>query len=393
MSETIRDAVGTARRAELDRLGLMDSPSTERLDRFTRMAREIFRVQDAQISLLDDTRLFVKSHVGAVARQGVEAPISAAFCSETIRADRTFVVEDSTTEASRSAYPAVHVDPGFPFYAGHPLTTGGQRIGALCIFDDKPRRLSSGEMQMLAELAQLVETELDAVVEVERASVVQRALLPRSVPDIAGYDLAGDCLATRGVSGDFYDWYPVENGLTLTLADVMGKGSGAAIIAATIRATLRAGARSADPVDAVESASDALVDDLDGAATFATLFHARLETASGELRFVDAGHGLTIIVREDGTSERLASDDLPLGIGVGARRTAATAVLGAGDALVSVSDGVLDLYDGALTTLDEVEAIVRRSVDSGAIVSALIDLARAADAPDDVTVLALRRTA
>ncbi|PPF10036.1 MULTISPECIES: PP2C family protein-serine/threonine phosphatase [unclassified Rathayibacter] len=67
---------------------------------------------------------------------------------------------------------------------------------------------------------------------------VQRRLEPRSVPDLPGYDVAGACVQSGTVSGDFFDWRCTPDGLAVTVADVMGKGVGAAMIAATVRAAL-----------------------------------------------------------------------------------------------------------------------------------------------------------
>jgi serine phosphatase RsbU (regulator of sigma subunit) len=97
-----------------------------------------------------------------------------------------------------------------------------------------------------------------------------------------------------------------------------------------------------------------------------------------------------VLVRADGTSERLPSTGLPLGAGWGNSWDEGTVRMRPGDALVSVSDGVLDAFDGTLESLDAVEALVRGAGDSAGIVRAISD-AVAGQAPDDVSVLALRR--
>lgn len=270
-------AEDAARREQLDRLALLDTPPAERFDRVTRMARQMFGVRNAQVTLLDDTRQFIKSHAGLSDLQGGSAPLADAICTETIREDRTFVVEDARADPRFASIGPVVGDPHIRFYAGHPISAGGHRIGALCIFDDSPRAMTAAEEQMLGELAILVQSELDTAGDMDRASQVQRSLLPRAAPVLPGWDLAGESRAANGISGDFYDWYPTDDGLVVSLVDVMGKGSGAAIVAATVRAVLRVGAEDSDIASVVASASDALSDDLGEAATFATLFHGRLD--------------------------------------------------------------------------------------------------------------------
>lgn len=226
--------------------------------------------------------------------------------------------------------------------------------------------------------------------ELGRAAEVQRGLLPRRSIDLPGYEIAGGCTPAHAVGGDFYDWYPVSKGAVITLADVMGKGIGAAIIAATVRAVLRSGSANEDISEAVTAADAALDSDLRQAGAFVTLVTGRLDLEQNVFRYVDAGHGLSVVTRADGGVKRLATTSLPLGLGLDESWRVHTVTLGPGDTLVSVSDGVLDLFDGSLASLDEVEKIARSSASAQEIVDSVLLLA-SDSAPDDVTVVALRR--
>ena len=228
--------------------------------------------------------------------------------------------------------------------------------------------------------------------DLDRATKVQRGLLPKAFVNLPGFEAAGGCLPTQAVGGDFYDWYPVVGGAIFTLADVMGKGVGAAIIAATVRAVLRADSKHLQISGALKETAEILKDDLEVAGTFVTLFHARLDTDTGLLTYIDAGHGLTIIVRADGQTDRLASTNFPLGLSLAEPWDEQAATLELGDTLVSVSDGVLDLYDETIESLDAVAKIVRTSVSAQQIVDTLITTAKSKTAPDDVTVLVVRRS-
>ena len=209
---------------------------------------------------------------------------------------------------------------------------------------------------------------------------------------LPGFEVAGACAPALAVGGDFYDWYRVSEGAAFTLADVMGKGIGAAIIAATVRAVLRAGSWHDDISEAVVAAAVVLEVDLEEAGSFVTLFHARLNIESGLVRYVDAGHGLSLFIRAAATTERLTFLGLPLGAGVDLTWQEQGVTLAPGDTLVSVSDGVLDLFDGTLASLDDAEKIARDSTSAQAMVDALI--ARAGrNAPDDVIVIVVRRAA
>ncbi|MET1065101.1 MAG: PP2C family protein-serine/threonine phosphatase, partial [Arthrobacter sp.] len=180
--------------------------------------------------------------------------------------------------------------------------------------------------------------------------------------------------------------------LDLTLADVMGKGTAAALMAATIRAAVHsAGAK--EPAGAFEEVARDLEHDLDVTGTFATAFRARLDIRSGQLLYADAGHGLTLVVAPDGSYRQLRSKGLPIGLGgPGCWQTSATTV-GQGDVLVSFTDGVLDLYGGTLKALDDVAELVTRHPAPSELADAFRALATTGEQDDDITVVALRRVA
>jgi len=157
-----------------------------------------------------------------------------------------------------------------------------------------------------------------------------------------------------------------------------------------VRATMRAGSRFDGVASAVEAAAEALDADLESVRTFVTLFHAHLEEETGIIRYIDAGHGLTVLVRADGTTERLSSTGLPLGVGWDTTWDEAEIQMRHGDLLVSVSDGILDALGGALDALDRVADAVRWAPSAQAAVSAIAALVGPVP-PDDMTLLAVRR--
>ena len=282
-------------------------------------------------------------------------------------------------------------DPNIRFYAGYPLTTPtGERIGALCVFDPKPRSFTGDEKGLLQDLALWVQKEMMIDAELARATEVQSGLLPKQRLVLHGYDVAGGCASARAVGGDFYDWYDVDEGEAFTLVDVMGKGMAAAIIAATVRAVLRAGSKSNNLVRAVEVAAITLDSDLNSVGSFATLFHARLNTNTGLLRYIDAGHGLSFVLGSDGDPTRLTSTYPPLGVGIETEWEEQSFTMQPGDTLVAISDGVLDLFGGTIHGLRAAEEMVRKAASAQELVDELLILA-GTDAPDDVTILVVHR--
>jgi sigma-B regulation protein RsbU (phosphoserine phosphatase) len=222
---------------------------------------------------------------------------------------------------------------------------------------------------------------------------VQRRLQPKSVPDLPGYEVAGACVPSGAVSGDFFDWQRTPGGLVVTLADVMGKGVGAAMIAATVRASLRVALPSHDPGSTMAAVDRAVEGDLEANEAFVTLLHLRLDAATGDVTAVDAGHGLGVICRADGSRERVPSHNLPLGV-LGTQDWETSSFhLDPGDLLLICSDGVLDLFDGTLEAMDRVaDAASAAAPHASAAVASITRLAAAGTPPDDVTVVAIRRT-
>ncbi len=227
--------------------------------------------------------------------------------------------------------------------------------------------------------------------ELQRATEVQKSLLPQEDIQVEGYDVAGVFRPSRSVGGDFYDWYQTPDGLHLTFADAMGKGMGAALIAATVRAVMRSTGLRHDLDTAFRSASKAIAADLDFSNSFVTLFHARLDAASGTVSYVDAGHGLALHVRSGGTVHRLPSGGPPVGAWAGTEWPQSALDLLPGDSLVVVSDGVLDVFDSVEDFTDAVLRATHNQESAQAASTAILALAPAATAEDDVTVVVVRR--
>lgn len=221
------------------------------------------------------------------------------------------------------------------------------------------------------------------------AARIQHHLLPQDTPKLRGYDLAATCVPAENVGGDFYDWVVRDDGkVDLTLADVMGKGVGAALVMATVRGAMRATSSSARPVDRVRMARGSLSSRITDEGMFVTLFHCRLDTESGALQYVDAGHSLSAILRADGRFVQLTKRSTPLGVDEGPPIMEGSAQLDAGDTLILYSDGLVETEQGILP-IEEFRSDFD-SADAVGVVQRL--LARAPEArSDDVTIVLLRR--
>ncbi len=372
----------------LHALGLMGSAPEERFDRITRMARELFGVPVAAVNMLDDRNLFIKSPHLPGLRTVNRADT---FCDVTISSPELLVVDDAAADPRFADLPDVAGGRGVRFYAGRPLSINGEhRVGTLCLFDTKSRELSAEDRRLLDELGTWAERELADSMDLDRAHEVQQALLPATSPGAPAFEVAGICLPARSVGGDFYSWAESGGSIDLTLADVMGKGTAAALVAATVRSAVLAAGDLA-PAEAMDAVAKAVGNDLDVTGIFATMFRARLDLASGHLAYADAGHGLTIIVKPDGSYRQLRAQGLPLGLGSAGCWETGTAALAPDEVLLSFTDGLLDLYCGTLNALADIAGLVRLHPGPAALMDALRSLLPEGSRSDDTTVIALRR--
>jgi len=187
--------------------------------------------------------------------------------------------------------------------------------------------------------------------DLEIARDIQRWLVPESPPKVDGIDIAFATRPANTVSGDYYDAFrrdqPGGNGrLLLIVADVAGKSIPAALLMATIQASLRSLA--ASPLCLAELALGlnryACANSLAGA-RFTTAFLAEWDTALNTLTYINAGHNAPLLKRASGAMERLEAGGLPLGIMPGGRYQQGEAVLHSGDLLVVFTDGVIEAQD------------------------------------------------
>jgi hypothetical protein len=386
--------VETAEQARIEavrELGLLDTPPEERFDRVVRLARRLFDVPTVAVNLVDGDRLFVKSAVGVEA--GISVPLDDAFCPTAVGTGEAMVIADASADADWSDNPSVSGDPHIRFYAGRPLAgPNGQFVGALCMADQKPRELTGSDRALLDDLAGWVETELAADADAVQAHEIQRRLLPRKPPEVLGYDIAGRCQPAYHVGGDYYDWHLLDDTmLQVTVADVMGKGLPAGVIAAGLRTAMRVTSRSHTLMESVRRTAEGLQDDFNDSGTFATMFTARLRPQQGHLEYVDAGHGLAILVSPGSPTRQLSSRDLPVGAQEKSLWTSHEARLEPGDTMIVVSDGLLDAFADPVEAMRAAEQLVGSGAGADEMADRILVAAASAPLADDLTAVVVRR--
>jgi serine phosphatase RsbU (regulator of sigma subunit) len=229
------------------------------------------------------------------------------------------------------------------------------------------------------------------------AADIQTRVLPRVAPAVPGFDVAASTRPCRTVGGDYFDLLLVGDTLHLGLGDVSGKGLGAAMLMIALRSAVRAHWATGSLAEATARINAAFHQDVPDD-KYATFFIARLDTTTGALAYVNAGHNRPLLVRADGSCESLAPGGTALGMFGSAIYEEATTTLGPGDALLVFSDGVSETWPDAERADTELCELVRRgrALDAAALqreIYAAVDRLGPPRAPDDRTLMLLKRAA
>jgi serine phosphatase RsbU (regulator of sigma subunit) len=178
------------------------------------------------------------------------------------------------------------------------------------------------------------------------AAEIQASFMPRSAPDVPGWEMRATIDSAREASGDFLDLIPLSGGRWgILVADVSGKGIAAALYMALARTIIRTYAveHEGDPELAVAAANRRILSDTDDE-LFVTAFYGVLDPATGELSYTNAGHNPPYLFRAtDGWPvEELPGTGIPLGLMEGAEWTCGKVRFAPGDTLVVYTDGLPD---------------------------------------------------
>jgi len=274
-------------------------------------------------------------------------------------------------------------------YAYHVKPVGATQLYLLVVNNLRRRSL---EMEHRASVARLEGMVAERTEQMRRAAELQSGMMPASPYRQDGFEIAAHFTAAREISGDFYDWYPSGAGrVVLTLGDVMGKGLPASLMMATARAALR-GVAGVSPLEiGIKQAAAVMSTALEVNDAYVTVFHCAFDPRSGEVDYVDAGHGHARVLRGSGGQEVLERRSAPIGMFPDTEFVSGKVMLAPGDSLVVFSDGLLDLRPDLATKEVQLPSEARRAATAQEMVDVLAQGARGKELYDDVTVLALKR--
>jgi serine phosphatase RsbU (regulator of sigma subunit)/pSer/pThr/pTyr-binding forkhead associated (FHA) protein len=238
--------------------------------------------------------------------------------------------------------------------------------------------------------------------ELKIAAAIQRDLLPRSLPSCEGYGMAGRAVPCLQVGGDYYDLVSLDCKRTgLAVGDVSGKGVGAALLMASLRAWLRAELVHGTDLAALAEKLNDFIHESSDIHSFITFFFGDLDNETGTLRFVNAGHNPPLVFGRDGVARELPATGLCLGMLAGRPYEVGTAVVEPGEILVLYTDGITESRNAGEKEFG-VEGLAEavcgeRGKDAPAILEAvfsrLAEFTACAEPFDDRTLVIIKRLA
>jgi serine phosphatase RsbU (regulator of sigma subunit) len=263
---------------------------------------------------------------------------------------------------------------------------------ALVSLDEESRAV---EAQRRAAAARL-ESERRAAQELEIAKQVQMRLFPQTFPALTTLDYAGICIQAREVGGDYYDFLDLgQNRLGLVVGDISGKGIAAALLMANLQANLRSQcAIASDQPQRFLQLVNRLFYENSTDSSYATLFFAEYDESARRLRYVNCGHLSALLLRQDGTLDRLDSTCTVLGLFKEWPCSTGERQVSCGDTFALYTDGITESLNDAGEEFGEHRLIesLRRYHDqpSARVVDSIVAEVKAFcphEQSDDITVI------
>lgn len=296
-----------------------------------------------------------------------------------------------------------------------PLKTKGRLIGVLNVFNkisedgftlDDQRILSiiATQSAQVVENARLYDEEQSLKKieeELKIANDIQTRLLPKTNPQINGFDIASKSVPAKEVGGDYYDFIQIdENNIVICLGDISGKGMPAALLMANLQATLRGQALFTSSAGECLTRANKLLYHSTDRQNYATLFYGILDSSNDTFRFSNAGHNPPILMNSDKKVISLTKGGTVLGFMEDFQFEEDSVNLKKGDTIIIYSDGINEAFniDDEEYGEENLLSIIKDSLslDAEKIIENVFESVRShvQDAPqsDDITIVVIKKT-
>lgn len=293
-----------------------------------------------------------------------------------------------------------------------PLKVKNKLIGFMSLFNKKGGDFSAEEQRLLSivgmsvasiiEQARLYAKEREAAVmeeDLRAAKTIQQNLLPKEIPKIPGFDLAGTMVPAKEVGGDYFDYLTLpEARWGFVVADVAGKGLPAAMLMSNLQATIRGQSAVTNSCAQCVAIANRMLKASVSPGQFVTLFLAALDPAKKSLSCCNAGHNPPYLFKPDGSFRELTVGGPLLGPFDGLDYAEEKVQLSSGEVLVIFSDGVTEANSeagemfGEPRLLESVKPVLVRTAPEilSAVTESVRRFAGRTPAADDLTLMVIK---
>jgi phosphoserine phosphatase RsbU/P len=398
--------------AEIARQIVQDRPLEQLLDAILRICVDKTHAERAAIMLLDEKGDLVPRAYLSKARSYNKFAISKSIANKAIAQNQAILLKDVAGDETLNMTESIL---GLMIRSAicTPMWNGEKTVGVLYVDTTAPDRLF-GEIDLLffSTLSLMIAEKIENAVleeiakdkrrldaELEIASEIQVRLFPLEMPQIEGYELSAVNYPCTEVGGDYFDVIALRDTIGIAVADVTGKGIGAAILMSNLQALLQARATEyRDPAELLKKLNTDLTGRV-GDDKFITFFYLLLQPKKGKVLYANAGHNRPLLRRRSGEIFALEVSGVPLGIFDASTYEKFKVKLEPGDVLTLYSDGITECNNsaGELFGEERLKEVLGRCVESDtygirkAIFSAVDDFRQGEPYADDMTLVVLKR--
>ncbi len=342
---------------------------------------------DIVVNVNDEfTRMFGYSREEAIGKPINDLVVSEEY-KEHAAANSKMVVHgqrtDSDTKRKRKDGSLIDV-----WIIGAPIINNGKQMGVYAIYRD------------ITERKKAEETRIRVVEEAKMARNIQINLLPKSNPEIDGYDIVGMSIPALNVGGDYYDFIRLDDDqLAIGLGDVSGKGLAASLVMSNLQATIRGQTFFDVNADGCLEGANKLLFRSTDSRTFVSLFYGILDTRKNTLCYTNAGHNLPIFFSAGKKPVPLETRGIALGLKENVSYVRDEISIHPDDLLLIYSDGISEAMNERMEEFGEErlqEIVQHNSGDSASeIIEKIIAAANLhfgnASQNDDMTIIIIKR--
>jgi serine phosphatase RsbU (regulator of sigma subunit) len=317
---------------------------------------DIITFDAAVIFLLDpdSKKLYKKVSKGYNASVDLTLKLGQGACGWVAQSKKTSLLQN--VHKSRKYYPARHETLS---QIALPLQIQDEVMGVLCLESDQLGHFTIRSQDILQLFANQAAIALNNAKQYEislakkslehelvNAGKVQKVLLPEQPPVIQNLNISFSHIASKIVSGDLFDLFTVdEKKLGIMIGDVSGKGAQAAIMMSLLLAAFRAYKKTYLAVCEVVARLNNLLEESISTGHFATFFYALISTKNDTITYTNAGHNTPILIKADGSVQKLAGGGMVLGFLANEIYTQKSTPFKKGDTLICYTDGISEAMD------------------------------------------------